>query len=298
MMEQFIAKYHEIGNLIKEFHCGFFILILINIVILLAIIKVLKILCKKLYYNIQKNDPSSPLLGFIPLLNKCLDVLAIFFIVASFLQSYGYSMSSIIAGFGITGLAVGFAAQETIADVFGSISILVDRVYKLGDYIKVNNIDGTVEDINLRSTKIRCLNNYLVVIPNHVMANAVIENISKAKNRLVDVTFGVVYGTTPDQITRAKQIISEIADTSKFKKGYKIFVNELASYSVNIRFFGYATTHAFFEMQEIKGKFLEDVYRRFGEENISFAYPSQSLYIEKTIDSVSRKEINGQKIYK
>ena len=280
-MEEFIAKYHEIGNLIKDFHGGFFILILINACLLLGVIKVLKILCKKLYYRIQKNDPSSPLLGFIPLLNKCLDVIAIFFIVASFLQSYGYSMSSIIAGFGITGLAVGFAAQETIADVFGSISILVDRVYKLGDYIKVNNIDGTVEDINLRSTKIRCLSNVLVVIPNHVMANAVIENISKAKNRLVDVSFGVVYGTTPEQIERAKQIIAEIAEQSKFKKGYKIFVNELAAYSVNIRFYGYAATHAYFETLEIRGKFLEDVYRRFGEENISFAYPSQSLYIEK-----------------
>ena len=280
-MEQFLAKYHEIGELIKAFHCGFFILIAINTVILFAVIKVLKIVCKKLYHNILKNDPSSPLLGFIPLLNKTLDVIAIFFIVASFLQSYGYSMSSIIAGFGITGLAVGFAAQETIADVFGSISIMVDRVYKIGDYIRINNNEGHVEDINLRSTKIRCLNNVLVVIPNHAVANAVVENISKAENRLIDVTFGVVYGTTPEQIERAKQIISEIAEGSQIKKGYKIFVSDLAAYSVNIRFFGYAATGAFFEMQEIKGKFLENVYRRFGEENISFAYPSQSLYIEK-----------------
>jgi len=281
-MEELILKYHQIGNVIKEFHGGFFLLILINIILLLSILKISKVFCKKLYNKVAKNEPNSPLLGFIPLLNKLLDVLTVFFIAASFLQSYGYSMSSIIAGFGITGIAVGFAAQETIADVFGSISILTDRVYKIGDYIKIGTTEGTVEDINLRSTKIRGLDDYMFIIPNHVMADATIQNVSAASKRLVDVTFGIVYTSTPEQITLAKQIIAECAEQNElFLRDFKIYVKELNSSSVDIRFFGYVKTPAFFNFAYEKGKFLEDVYRRFKDENISFAFPSQSIYIEK-----------------
>ncbi|MFR1672569.1 MAG: mechanosensitive ion channel family protein [Candidatus Gastranaerophilaceae bacterium] len=128
---------------------------------------------------------NSPLSRFVPILSNIFKGLVVFFLLASFLQSHGYSMSSLIAGFGITGLAVGFAAQKTIANVFGTLGILSDHSYQLGDYISVNGNEGTVEEINMRSTKIRAMDNSIIILPNDIVSGTIIKNISSMKKRRI-----------------------------------------------------------------------------------------------------------------
>ena len=119
----------------------------------------------------RKKDSKNQLIQFIPILDRIFKILIVFFIVASFLQSFGYSVSSLITGFGITGLAVGFAANATIANVFGTLSIFSDKAYRVGDYVIVNGVEGYVEDVNLMSTKIRTLDNFLYIVPNSSASN-------------------------------------------------------------------------------------------------------------------------------
>ncbi|MEI3240788.1 MAG: mechanosensitive ion channel domain-containing protein, partial [Lachnospiraceae bacterium] len=104
---------------------------------------------------IQSTESNSPLLRFIPILTKLLKAFLLFIAITGFLQSQGYSVSSILAGFGIGGIAVGMAAKDALANIFGSIELLSDHVYKVGDYVKIDGIEGYVEDINIRSTKVR-----------------------------------------------------------------------------------------------------------------------------------------------
>lgn len=162
---------------------------MIEIVLLLLTIivsfKIIDILSKKFKGKILSKHEDATILAFMPLVDKILKVLIAFFAIATIMQKHGYSVTSLITGFGITGLAVGLGAQITIANIFGSFSLLADKTYKIGDYIIINQtvkdsaVEGIVEDINLRSTKIRTSDGGLVIVPNNIVANGVVKNVNQ-----------------------------------------------------------------------------------------------------------------------
>lgn len=160
--------------------------IILSIVIVLF--KLIDLFNKNLKDKIVAKHGDKTILGFLPIIEKVIKITIIFFAIATILQSHGYSVTSLIAGFGITGLAVGFGAQATIANVFGSFSLLADKAYKIGDYIIINQsindkaVEGVVEDINLRSTKIRCNDGGLAIVPNNTVATGVVKNTSIKEN--------------------------------------------------------------------------------------------------------------------
>lgn len=162
------------------------------IVVVFIAFKLIGIFNTNLKTKILSKHADTTILGFMPLVDKLLKITVVFLAVATILQSHGYSITSLVAGFGITGLAVGFGAQSTISNVFGSFSLLADKAYKIGDYIIINQsiqdkpVEGLVEDINLRSTKIRCSDGGLVIIPNNVVANGVVKNIGPKVNNVVE----------------------------------------------------------------------------------------------------------------
>lgn len=162
-----------------------FIIILVIVVILFKLIDIFNNNFKN---KILSKQADTTILGFMPLVDKLLKAIVIFLAIATALQNHGYSITSIIAGLGITGLVVGLGAQITIANIFGSFSLLADKVYKIGDYIIINQtvndkpVEGIVEDINLRSTKIRTSDGGLIIIPNNLAANGVVKNISQKEN--------------------------------------------------------------------------------------------------------------------
>jgi len=161
---------------------------LIILAIVLVLFKLIDIFNKNFKEKILAKHGDKTILGFFPLIDKILKIMIIFLAFATILQCHGYSITSLIAGFGITGLAVGFGAQATIANVFGSFSLLADKAYKIGDYIIINQtvhdkpVEGIVEDINLRSTKIRCSDGGLIIIPNNTVAIGVVKNTSFKEN--------------------------------------------------------------------------------------------------------------------
>ncbi len=160
----------------------------IILTIVLVLFKLIDIFNKNIKDKIIAKHGDKTILAFLPIIEKLLKFVIIFFAIATLLQSHGYSITSLIAGFGITGLAVGFGAQATIANVFGSFSLLADKAYKIGDYIIINqsvsgkDVEGVVEDINLRSTKIRCKDGGLVIVPNNTVATGVVKNTSFKEN--------------------------------------------------------------------------------------------------------------------
>ncbi|HNW25605.1 MAG TPA: mechanosensitive ion channel [Candidatus Gastranaerophilaceae bacterium] len=172
MISQFFSKHF---NEILELSIVF-----ITVLVLFKAIDIFNANAKK---RILAKRQDSTILGFMPLINKVLKFTILFLALATILQSHGYSITSLIAGFGITGLAVGFGAQSTISNVFGSFSLLADKAYKIGDYIVINQtvhdkaVEGIVEDINLRSTKIRTTDG-LIIVPNNIVANGVVKNTS------------------------------------------------------------------------------------------------------------------------
>jgi MscS family membrane protein len=136
----------------------------------------------------------------VPLVRKALKsflgVLA-FILVA---QNLGYSVSGLLAGLGIGGLALAMAAKDTLANLFGSIMILIDRPFLIGDWITFSGGDGVVEEIGLRSTRVRTFAKTVVSIPNQALANATVENHSLMPKRRIKFTLGVTYGSSVDQV--------------------------------------------------------------------------------------------------
>lgn len=169
-------------------HTNDIIGIIFIVAIVVVLFKIISIFSENLKNKIFAKQSDTTILGFMPLVDKLIKATVLFLAIATILQNHGYSITSLIAGFGITGLAVGFGAQNTISNVFGSFSLLADKAYKLGDYIVINQtvhdkaVEGIVEDINLRSTKIRNSMGELIIVPNNIVANGVVKNISQKTN--------------------------------------------------------------------------------------------------------------------
>ena len=280
MLDKFIRYFDKMIEVLKDINFGFILEIIFNLAILVIIFKFLDIFEEKMKSKISQSKQQTQMLQIIPAINRILKFTIFFIILASFLQTHGYSVSSLIAGFGITGLAVGFAANSAIANIFGSISIISDKSFQIGDYIKFGAYEGTVEDINMRSTKIRTLDNALTIIPNSVVANDAIINISAGHRKRIFETIGITYDTSNEKIERAVKIIEEILEShDEISKDYIVNLHELGDSSINIRVNAYVKTKVFNKYLKVKEAFLMELIKKFREENIEFAFPSQTVYL-------------------
>ncbi len=282
MIDEILAYTDKIGKVFSAFKVSMILGIIINIIIIFVLFKLTEMFIRNLKNRFKTSENNAPINYIFPILEKVIKFLIAFIIIASFLQSQGYSLTSLIAGFGITGLAVGFAAQQTIASMFGTIAVLTDKVYKIGDYIKVNNVEGTVETISIRSTKIRTLENFVVTVPNDIVADSIVSNVSMAHKRRLDVSFGVTYDTSDEKLQQAMNIIKEIISKRvDVNEGYTVFVDALDASSINIRLLGYLKTKSYDTFVRIKSEICLAVIQRFRQENIDFAFPSQTIYMAK-----------------
>ena len=281
MIDEILAYTDKLGKVFATFKISLILGSIINIIIIYVLFKMTDMLMTKLKNRFGSNS-NLPVNQIIPIFGKVIKFLIAFIIIASFLQSQVNSLTSLIAGFGITGLAVGFAAQQTIASMFGTISILTDKVYKLGDYIKVNGVEGFVEKISLRSTKIRTLDNFLITIPNDICADTIVENVSVANKRKMDISIGVTYDTSDEKLQEAMDILKEIVTSrSDVHKDFHIFIDQLDSSSINIRLYAYIKTKSYFNLIEIRGSIIQEIIKRYRAAGIEFAFPSQTIYMAK-----------------
>ena len=260
-------------------HADFILGIIINLILISIFCKIADAFNRKLEKQLLAKHPDSPLVNLMPIITKVAKVVIIFVLFASFLQSFGYNVNSLIAGFGITGLAVGFAAKEAIGNVFGSIGLLADRVYKVGDYISFDNYEGTVTEINFRSTTITTIQGFEVNIPNNLLANNEITNISKATERRIDLTVDIEYGTSNEKIDRACEILKEIADSNNYiKSGAISFLENLAASSIQVRLIAYTTDGTLATATTAKSEIIRAIIHHYRAEGIEFAFPSMSVY--------------------
>jgi MscS family membrane protein len=230
-------------------------------------------------------DKSLGITPFIPLIKKTLRVFFVIIGVILIIQNMGYSVGSLLAGLGIGGLAVALAAQESLSNFFGSLVVAVDRPFKLGDFIQMGSVMGTVEEIGLRSSRLRTPQRTLVTIPNRMMASEVITNFSVMPQRRVDLTIGLTYDTTPEQM---EAIVEDFRTILKNEPGVHqdfLAVNFLTygAFSLDIQIIYFAADPNIaksFELRErINLKFMRAVQAR----GLSFAFPTQTLHFDGAV---------------
>jgi MscS family membrane protein len=217
----------------------------------------------------------------IQVLSKALKAVVILLAIIISLDNFGFDVVTLIAGLGIGGLAFAFAAQKTIADVFGGLSILISRPFVLGDTIDVNGQVGGVEEISLRHTKIRNLDKRIVVIPNSMVAESVITNITSAPKRKIVWKLGVTYDTSVKQIEKAKKIITNTINKSKdCAEDPIVYFEEFAGSSLNILVVFFTKTGDFMQMAKARDEVGLKIKKEFEKEGIEFAFPTQTVYVE------------------
>jgi len=216
----------------------------------------------------------------LPLLRKAIK--AIIWILAALvaLKNAGYDVGAIVASLGIGGLAFALAAKDTLANFFGSITIFLDEPFAIGDRVKIDNYDGYVEEIGLRSTRVRLLNGRVVTVANSLVVNAPIENISSEPNRKVVLTLGLVYNTSSKEMKRALELLKDIAKRCELTCDDSVaaFINFNSS-SLDIEFIYYIKKESC--IYEAKSQINLMILEEFKENNLEFAFPTRVVYLSK-----------------
>jgi MscS family membrane protein len=216
-----------------------------------------------------------------PIIRKSLKVFIIVVAVLVTLDNIGVNITAAIASLSIGGLAIGLAAQDTLANLFGAVAVFVDKPFRIGDRIQLENVDGTVESIGMRSTRVRNLDGHLITIPNKTMGNATITNVTRRPNIKTEMNFGLTYNTSTEKLKLAVQILDEIYRSHPQTHDLIISFNKFADSSLNILVVhwwkGADAKACLAGLQELNFKVKE----RFDAEKLDMAFPSQTVYLRQ-----------------
>ena len=220
----------------------------------------------------------------IPLFSKTVKAFILIMAVLVTLDNLNFNIRTLLAGVSISGLALGLAAQDTVGNLFGAAAVFVDKPFRIGDRIQSNGIDGVVEEMGLRSTRVRNLDGHLITVPNKTMGNATITNISRRPNIKTTMNIGITYDTPAERVQEALKILNELYRGHEKTHDVIIGFNTFADSSLNILVVHWWNGLDFKEylagMQDINLQ----IKQRFDASRISFAFPSRTVYLRQDND--------------
>lgn len=218
----------------------------------------------------------------VPLVGKSLRIFIIVIGAIMIIQNMtGIDFGPIIASLGIGGLAFALAGKDSVANFLGSLTILMDKPFQIGDRVLIADSDGVVEQVGFRSTRLRTLAGNVVYIPNEKIINSTLENIGQRPHIRWHTNLTLVYGTSPEKMERAVEILHEILDNHEGMRPDfppRIHFNGFNDWSLNVSVYAWYHPPNFWAYQDwLQGVCLQ-IMRRFEEEGIEFAFPTQTLY--------------------
>jgi len=216
---------------------------------------------------------------------KSLKILIFILGMAAVLELWGIKIGPIIAGLGLFGVAVALGAQDLFKNLISGILVLVEKRFKIGDWILVEGIiEGIVEKIGFRSTVIRKFDKSIAIIPNFQFAENAVINISQTTNWIISWTINLQYDTTVDQLKKVRDEIENYIKTYKDYKpdlGYAVRVDKFADSSIDMYIRCFTQTDDWDEWLAVKERLAIEIKQIVEKNNTSFAFPSQSIYVEK-----------------
>ncbi|HTB82382.1 MAG TPA: mechanosensitive ion channel family protein [Candidatus Sulfotelmatobacter sp.] len=215
-----------------------------------------------------------------PIFSKTAKIAIVIIAILLTADNLHIEIKTLLAGLSVGGLALGLAAQDTIANMFGAVSILLDKPFHIGDRIKILAVDGTVESIGLRSTRVRSLDGHLVTIPNKTMGNEIITNVTRRPTIKTEMNFGLTYDLPVEKVKRATLILEEIFQSNPKTGDLMVSFNKFGDSALNIGVVhvwnGTDAKQHSKEMQELNLKIKE----RFDAEKIEMAFPTQTVFVK------------------
>ena len=197
------------------------------------------------------------------------------------LDNLGINITALVAGLGVGGIAVALAAQSIISDLFASLSIVLDRPFVLGDFLVIDDYYGNVEKVGLKTTRVRSLSGEQLVFSNNDLLHSRIRNYGQMIERRIVFTIGVVYQTPYEKLAELPGIIEDIIVKQASARFDRAHFQRFGDYSLNYEIVYYVESSDYKLYMDIQQAVNLEIFRRFAEEGIEFAYPTQTLFVER-----------------
>lgn len=229
----------------------------------------------------SKGELIDPMLAGI--IKRILRVITLFVLLMFLGQNvFGLNITTLLAGAGVAGLAIAFAAQETVANFIGSLMILLDHPFKVGDAVNIDGVIGVVQHVGLRSTTLRSLDGHLVTIPNKTVAGTTVIDISARPSIKTVMNLGLTYDTPPEKMALALAILREVFANHEGmdeKLPARIYFTEFKDYSLNIQVIVWYHPGDYFKNLEFLNASNLTILQRFNAEGLEFAFPTNTTYL-------------------
>lgn len=219
----------------------------------------------------------------VPMVRKSLKVVLVTIGFLFALQNVGVNVGSLVAGLGIGGLAMALAAKDTLANLFGSIVVFIDRPFQIGDFVTIQGLQGTVEEVGFRTTRLRTPDGTLITVPNMRMSDSSIENLGARPWRRYRTTLGLTYDTPPERVEAfcegLRELLAGLPERVKQDSYLVRFVGFGAS-TLDVLLQCHLLTREYAIEQEYRNDLNLEILRLAERVGVSFAFPSQSVYVE------------------
>jgi small-conductance mechanosensitive channel len=204
------------------------------------------------------------------------------------LDHLGFDITALVAGLGIGGVAVALAVQNILGDLFASLSIVLDKPFVLGDFIVVGELRGAVEHIGLKTTRVRSLDGELIVFSNADLLKSRIRNFKRMQERRVAFSVGVTYQTPLAKLERIPSVLREAVERRKQTRFDRAHFSAYGDFALQYEIVYYVLSPEFNVYMDIQQAINLEIYRRFAEEGIEFAYPTQTVFMHGMQSSAAR----------
>ncbi|MCW4467713.1 mechanosensitive ion channel family protein [Flavobacterium sp. MFBS3-15] len=247
------------------------------------VLKIISAAFKKFVYSfIDHGEDSESKLkqagGLIAIINIIIWMCGIIFLI----DNLGYNVTTLIAGLGVGGIAIALAAQAVLGDLFSYFVIFFDRPFEIGDFVTLNNDNGIIEYIGIKTTRIRTLSGEQLICSNTDLTNSRLRNYKRMERRRIVFSLGVTYQTTHSQLAKIPGMVKEIIESKpqlQFDRGH---FSGYGDSSLNFEFVYYVTDPDYNTYMDNQQAVYLDIFAAFEKESIDFAYPTQTIIMDKS----------------
>jgi len=197
------------------------------------------------------------------------------------LSNFGININSVIAGLGIGGIAVALAAQSMLGDFFSSLIILFDKPFQTGDFVVMSDLSGTIQEIGIKNTRILSLSGEQIVVPNSHLTSNVVRNYKKMRERRVIYRIGIVYQTPAEKCKAIPELLREVVNRNDLVRFDRAHFASFGDFALLYELVYYILSPDYNSFMDVQQKINFQIMDEFQSRDISFAYPTQTLYVQR-----------------
>ncbi len=282
----FVSIYFSIKVLVLPDIVGKTLFVLFVIIVVYEVVKAVErlidyLLRKYLEKNAKDPETNPHAEAMIKVMQVIIKAILWMIGLTMVLSNLGVNVSSLIAGLGIGGIAIALALQNVLSDLFSAFSIYVDKPFKIGDHIKIGTDRGEVEKVGLKSTRIRTVQGEQLIVSNQELTNTRIHNFRRMEVRRVNFTIGVTYDTPAEKLEAIPIMIKNIVERAENVDFARCHFVEYADSSLNFQIVIDVKSKEFGEYLDVRQAVNMAIFKKFAEQNIEFAYPTQTIFVNK-----------------